>query len=215
MSSERKISSAWPLAGSRSGWRHRLRSAHLPSPRQRVPLPLPEPPGAGRGAANEPAPMSPIRAPSATKDLRSRRLARSRRRQDPGTPAERRTPGSRRSRPVKTEYASAAWSTENRCVVRRRHLHPAARDELQKRLEVPLLRPADVTGWQVATPLLVLAVVASRAVRAREPQLELLSVESFAVGRNGDVADDDEAASVACQPRRERRPDQPIVHPRR
>src|SRR5207244_7716955 len=57
-----------------------------------------------------------------------------------------------------------------------RQLQPATRDELQKRLKVSLLRPTNVSGWQVSTALLVFAVVTSRTVRARQPQLELLSV---------------------------------------
>jgi hypothetical protein len=58
-------------------------------------------------------------------------------------------------------------------------LQPAARDELQESLKVPLLRPANVIRWQVATALLVFSVVAAWPVRARQPQLELLSVQNL------------------------------------
>ena len=51
----------------------------------------------------------------------------------------------------------------------RRRVDLSRRDELEKRREVPLLRPAHVGVGEVASALFVLAVVPARPVRPREP----------------------------------------------
>ncbi len=70
-------------------------------------------------------------------------------------------------------------------------------DQIDERLEVALLGPADVAGRKISTALLVVAVVASGAVRAGQPELDLLLVECRALRHDRDVADDDEATAVA------------------
>ena len=104
-----------------------------------------------------------------------------------------------------TRYASAASSIGKRCVVSSDGFDAAGSHEIEERLHVALLRPADVAGGEVAAALLVVAVVAAGAVRAGHAELELLLVHGRAVDVDPRLADDDDAAAVAREARRRAR----------
>ena len=86
-----------------------------------------------------------------------------------------------------------------------RGVHAAGSHEIEERLHVALLGPADVAGGEVAAVLLVVAVVAAGAVRAGHAELELLLVEGRPVDVDPGLPDDDDAAAVAREARRRAR----------
>ena len=67
--------------------------------------------------------------------------------------------------------------TANRCVTRSSTRSEPAREQIEHGLDVPRLRPADVTGRVVEAALLVVAVVPAGSVRARDDERQLLLVE--------------------------------------
>ena len=76
---------------------------------------------------------------------------------------------------------------------------PARCGQVEKRLHVPLFGPAHVARWKVPTALLVLAVVAPRAVGARHPELELLLVHRGAIDVDPRLADDHDSSAIPCE----------------
>ena len=128
--------------------------------------------------ANAPAPISATPRPAATAAAGCVRSDGS----GLGGDAPLRTRAARRTavRPCagRGEAAVGLGSFLDREAVRRQlaRRDAAGGDELEERLHVALLGPADVAGRQVASALLVVAVVAAGAVRARHAELELLLV---------------------------------------
>ena len=81
----------------------------------------------------------------------------------------------------------------------RRHLQLVARDQVEERLQVPLLGPADVAGRVVNAVELVPGVVPARPVGPGEPDVEFLLVVGVPRQVELHLADVDDPGAVAGQ----------------
>src|SRR5579884_1412587 len=73
----------------------------------------------------------------------------------------------------------------------------------EKCFKVPLFGPPDVSERQIAAAVFVVTVVPSRAVRPRQPDLQLLRIQERAVRGHWHVTHNDDSTSIAGKPRSE------------
>ena len=71
-----------------------------------------------------------------------------------------------------------------------RHLHGALFEQMEKRLDVPLLGPSDIPERIIASLLFIRTVVSARSVGHRQAELQLFLVIGFARQRHTDRTDD-------------------------